>query len=1198
MSQRAFTARTYILSLLLFVLAGYVAMHWQRQHKPVVPNSSLDKFVAISLHPEKATNIGILHKVLFRSIDYAQNDNPKLKPGIWQQSEQSRVNTVLSQTKYDYIVLPLEENYRYYDRVTRLMAARWVANAVSDATGKKVMSPELALRALGKRAIQFNDKKVAALARHVGAKVIYMLLQLDVLHSGFARADSFGATNRGQIYAVLTTADGRISKIFRMPFTDDRTKPCEALFAAMASSLASHLVGQVAQTKIQVAAESQAIPALPKYIDDMPAAANSPLANAAYLQLIAMLTPQNRQYERRRLMERSLLALKRVAPTSRYYNVLTARALFYLFRRPAALTYLSDARTPSAKALREYLNGNYPELAALVPKIKDPVLRIMAFLDLKYLGYDYLKTNIGSRIALPVPSPQWLTLVADAGRDGDVWYAPENIPFFGELKGLFPSFDKQLSDGVKGLTTAGAYNPDGPNFDTFQTIFDRAFSSGGNGCCDYYGAELEKSDIWALYYELSVANLLRQLDRDTVVYSDYGSAKSLGAELAPWLMGNPWYMKVYADALNGYAQQVSGSKQIYVLNKALRLATDAIKAAGEVDVDTSKSERLRLNLLSKLSRTADFGTYNASCDWLSCDFPSSLEVASLNHNPIALPYENAEFHLFVDAAQQRTLTNAEMDRVLATRFDGNPIKVAFMADRLINSGHEDKAIAMLQVAAAKKSDNWIVYDVLGKLLLSKGEYAAASRAFMQFPEFSDTPAGQEVAATDRAYGAGRLLFWLGRYKEAMPLYRVAANLNTGANRQFAAMKYYALTESDYRTAIIAAYEQAQRYNSTDGYRDYLTILHLVGQHDKAEAGFNKLYQRSPSVDLWNSMFVGHRMENKSFGSILAWVRTQLPDMNNGDATPYQDVQTKEMVAVYLFEQALIDRDPTLAEIKTIDGIGPLSTAPRWFPVDQNGLQKILNLSSIASELQCDLRSANCRTILTKANPYVHNENAGFLYGYTLLQNRKYLQAVRAFISLNRRKPLIDHGDATYGLPYFAMALAGTHNKQSLAALSSALNVNNPASLDDSFYNNLTRAVIDVGLGHAVKGFNALTAARRHLPIDVGNPDDGWYQLITISQWLYHKTGDARFINKALEWAKEHEVIQPQDSWAYAFEARYAKRTTDRIRAAAFAEYLDPQSAWLSQVPATIRRRARAWWPKHNPFTLEVKRQATKHQVAF
>ena len=96
--------------------------------------------------------------------------------GVWLQNESQRHRRVLDDRQFDLVVLPVQENSPYFDRVTRLMSARWLANGLAASGDLKVMSPELTLRLLGGRVARFDDLEVSELAKQTGAKVIQLLL--------------------------------------------------------------------------------------------------------------------------------------------------------------------------------------------------------------------------------------------------------------------------------------------------------------------------------------------------------------------------------------------------------------------------------------------------------------------------------------------------------------------------------------------------------------------------------------------------------------------------------------------------------------------------------------------------------------------------------------------------------------------------------------------------------------------------------------------------------------------------------------------------------------------------------------------------------------------------------------------------------------------------------------------------------------
>lgn len=1161
MSSLRFTRRTGLLLALLIVLGSFFAYQYHQRRVVALRQAVTHQARLRALDPATATDVTTFRKRLDLSAHGLAASNIGPGDGVWQQTERARAAAAVDGLKYDYVALPLEQNYRFYDRTTRLMVARRLAAALAAATGKRVMSPELALRVLGPRASRLPYPQVAALAHRVGARVVHVFLALHPMGGGKARART------GTLYVVLTGANGHIVKMFRTRFRDNGAAPWDMGFGKVAvqavATLTGKRVSQVVPDKV-----AGSVPPLPVHLSDMPTVAEGPLANAAYLQLLAMLTPQRMSYERHRLFERSLMALDGVDHASPFYKLLTARALLHLYRRPAALKYLASPSTAAEKALREYADGNYPELAALVPKVKAPLLRAMAALELSDLGYAYGKTPRSSYASLSVPSQQWLTLLVSAEHDDDVWYAPHNLSFFARLQGLFPAFDSAFRSTVMQGATSGTLNPDGLNFGLLKSIFDQAFAAGGKAGRDDYGPRLEMADIWSFYRNIAVANLLRRLDRDVNVYVRYGAAKNLAAEEAPWLGGNPCYLTLYTQALYHYAKQVQGDQRRYARKTAAKLGVRAIAYDGENDYDTYLDrwyvERLRQSLPAQPWRPEPL----AVCAYERCDYPASIEVDAQKGEASALPYEFANFGLFREAAKAGKLSTKQIDAILAHRFDGAPRKIPFIADRQLKAGHEAQAIATLKKAVAAGSTSWAVYRRLGDLKLERGDYSGASHVYLKYPVFAESHPDNPVQLSNEAYAAGYDLFWHGHYKEAAPLFRIASDLSTGAQSEMASDKYLAMSRGDYRTAIGAAYDEARRYNSAAGYRDYLVILQLVGKHAEADAGFKAVAPLFDSTKVWEAVFVGQRMEKRSFARMAGWVRRYLASGPGSDQN--------FLASIYLAAQAAVDRTPSQAAVRTLAKIEKAHPQRRY-------------------DASLDARLKKIESGAVKRDPapgkvpggYASRRNTAFLYAYTLLQQGRYAQSADAFLQFDDNFPLLSVGRATYQLPYFAMAAAGAGRKETLSALSKLL----PSGSAAHFYDKLTRAVIAADQGHTKASLSALLSAYRKLPVDQGHPVGSWYELVQTAEWLHRRSGDPRFLERALDWARQYQRIKPQEAWAYAFDARYSKDGAERARAAAFALYLDPASRWLRKVPPAVLKEARAWWPSHDPFTLKRKRTA-------
>ena len=103
------------------------------------------------------------------------------------------------------------------------------------------------------------------------------------------------------------------------------------------------------------------------------------------------------------------------------------------------------------------------------------------------------------------------------------------------------------------------------------------------------------------------------------------------------------------------------------------------------------------------------------------------------------------------------------------------------------------------------------------------------------------------------------------------------------------------------------------------------------------------------------------------------------------------------------------------------------------------------------------------------------------------------------------------------------------------------------------------------------------------------PDTGkrplfpWYQMVELCEWFFDHSGDKRYIDLALKWSQDYQVIQPMFGWAFAFEAKYSTMEDKKRRALGYTLYLGPQSMRISQFTESEKQQGREWFEAHNPF---------------
>mgnify|MGYP000850502461 CR=1 FL=1 len=114
-------------------------------------------------------------------------------------------------------------------------------------------------------------------------------------------------------------------------------------------------------------------------------------------------------------------------------------------------------------------------------------------------------------------------------------------------------------------------------------------------------------------------------------------------------------------------------------------------------------------------------------------------------------------------------------------------------------------------------------------------------------------------------------------------------------------------------------------------------------------------------------------------------------------------------------------------------------------------------------------------------------------------------------------------------------------------------------------------------------YTALQVALRNRPHTDYRPVFTEYQYAEACEWLFRDTGDRRFRNALLDWARANQLIQPTQAWAYTMEYAYREPGPDRTRALAMSLYLDPASPRIKEASSAELADARAWLKVNQPF---------------
>ena len=123
--------------------------------------------------------------------------------------------------------------------------------------------------------------------------------------------------------------------------------------------------------------------------------------------------------------------------------------------------------------------------------------------------------------------------------------------------------------------------------------------------------------------------------------------------------------------------------------------------------------------------------------------------------------------------------------------------------------------ALYQEARTRNPNEWAAYRELAQLRINRGELRCGPQALPRVPAVH--PGGAWSIASQMANGAaeqaGSMLFSRGAIAEAVPLYKIAADLHTGAESSLAASMRLKLLDGRFAEAAGDSLVRARRYHS-------------------------------------------------------------------------------------------------------------------------------------------------------------------------------------------------------------------------------------------------------------------------------------------------------------------------------------------------------------------------------------------------
>jgi len=795
-----------------------------------------------------------------------------------------------------------------------------------------------------------------------------------------------------------------------------------------------------------------------------------------------------------------------------------------------------------------------------------------------YTGGDATKRALLEAEALKLPGETWRYLVRRALGDADLWNQYENI----ELKALLDTEMPVAGYTVKSI--AGGMGVVGDlgklsavaQVSVLDHLRRHMAANASQWCCGPLRASAARADFADLMLGLSTDNLARRARFLLRLQGQPAAAVQWVAGLNVLYKDHPVLTIARAQAQREMAIRAQGAERGALAQSAY---VDAFHVWYWEQGQTLAAARA-VDIVRGLNR-ADFGF--AVRNMYSNDYPYRPDYSYWNIMQDQLPIaraalENSAYDIYPVTSIESVLRAArrwnELDQFLASlgdRFSGEPVLTKIMAQSAVRTGDVARAEKYYREGIRGEPGASWLYAELGKLLFEAGRDESSASIFMSYPGLSMKAGENSVGVANYAYEAGSYFWWKGDFERAVPLYRVAAELNTGSASSLGSASRLALLDKDYVAAARASFERASRYQSTHAYRDYLAFLHATGHSKEAWDGFAALVQGLDQPHVWESALVGHRREGRSLEEMAAWARE--PTMRNaGAAVGY--------APLYLLRAGVMDRAPDaklpklIAEIErrvwkiavTSPSLPPTVARERG---DQAGLVVLGPYGGgAATAFSSNRGTSNERVksdLLYYAEAYAATRKGNFGDAHALLAQAAALYDM-TFV------------DVGYLLPISAYAAA---RAKDTAELEKRLDTYPPEL--QRFDYHLARAIIAAVAGKHDKAVASLKLALHRRPFTEKRPIFTEYQYAEICEWLFDATGDARYRAEALDWAKKNQVLQPWMAWAYAVEAKFATEPAERFRAIGMAHYLDPNSERLASLPRVEVDKAAKDFADFNPF---------------
>lgn len=1077
--------------------------------------------------------------------DRGDNIVPLSLSSQWEMDDKLRFSALLSTQRADVLVVPPEASQAAsLDATARILIAQRLAAAVADRTGRKVADPVMVIRALGLKRRSYDRNDIDRLAKAMGVTM--------VITGTVTRPTASDAGDIPLVFDVTFQAQAGVAAPTETTLKElrfDDALPPEEVFAGQLETVLSRL--SIGTLQPPPARDTRLL--LASLPDDPYALTTdhnaSPLQQAFALQLLASFHPQADRVAAL-LWQRSLVALDRVDPTVKNARLMRARANFQLHRRPFAISLLAQPNDPSEKALRQIMDGNVVHAARETARIDEPGLRLLAELELEKLRVAYGQTHDHEqrRDSILARHTGYRPLLYFNLSQSD-WFDHESAPMQAALltqRGMevYP-WQFRLLAGTAFLGKLQIY---------LLPLLDLDFAVAGELEKVLNRQWLEQKTDWAAtgfatgpnpgdYFELLARlNRAAALKNVSAVISHQDLAEKAGEqvdEIKKHFVMDADLAAIEAGILYRMGKaEGDGNQESRVRHQAYRLARDAyFWEGGETPYTPNLEGRMwRKRYIKYLDDPPSGERYwpLPNQNRFAATKPIAREAVErrLRFNLRRLQYTHSNFDVVTGLqADYRELGRdsefAPLLQSVAHRFHGSESQSAFLAKIAKESNDAKLEEEIYQAALASAPNDWRHYERLGYFYLEHRRAQDAQKVFIHYPLFDKDDVPNRVETGNNAFSGAWALFKLGYPKLAEPLLKRAATYDTGSGSQMmaiATLHYLGGNNEEVATMLL---KQLERYRQSHMAGLYIEWLFLLGQHEKAFVAFDRWSRVTDSGEPFWAAVVGHRFLGRSEADTLKFIEPWKLIQNNQDKG---GIFRDAMALSAMF----IDRQPSPDAMENIKRINA-----------SHGDRSFLHIAT----------------------------------GYDAFTRRKYVDATRDWRVLHESMVNLSfRTQESYGytLPYLALAHAAEGGIGKFKPEVERYG----ARLPDSFDYLLSKAVIAASEGRDDQAEMFLWRAFVHRPATGARPIPNAFMFLEITEAIYEQTRKDRYRIALVDYAQRLQKVWPF-SFAYAFEAKYARNANDRIRALAWAQYLDRHSARIAHVSEADRALAQEWFKKHN-----------------